>query len=127
VFLWLREGSVAIGRAVAASRALIVAGQDATSSNYALSVQNNVAGNLFDVRDDGLITVYNSTTIFTVQGAQTIGGALGVTGTSTMTGHVGIGAASTSTSPLHISGLPTSAAGLATGDVWNNSGVLTIH
>ncbi len=40
---------------------------------------------------------------------------------------VGIGGAATSTSPLNITGLPTSASGLATGDVWSNSGVLTIH
>jgi hypothetical protein len=40
-------------------------------------------------------------------------------------GHVGIGAV-TSTSPLHISGLPTSSSGLATGDIWNNGGVLTV-
>jgi hypothetical protein len=42
------------------------------------------------------------------------------------TGKVGIGKAATATSPLCISGLPTSASGLATGDVWSNSGVLTI-
>ena len=47
-------------------------------------------------------------------------------GTSTLTGNVGIGAASTTTSPLHISGLPTSSAGLVTGDVYSNAGILTI-
>lgn len=41
-------------------------------------------------------------------------------------GSVGIAGAATSTSTLNVSGLPTSSAGLASGDVWNNSGVLTI-
>jgi len=36
------------------------------------------------------------------------------------------GGAATATSTLNISNLPVSAAGLATGDVWNNGGVLTI-
>ena len=40
-------------------------------------------------------------------------------------GNIGIPNA-TSTSKLNITGLPTSSAGLATGDVWSNSGVLTI-
>ena len=40
-------------------------------------------------------------------------------------GDVGIGTA-TPTSRLAIVGLPTSASGLSTGDVWSNSGVLTI-
>lgn len=42
------------------------------------------------------------------------------------TGNVGIGGVNSTTSILNVTGLPTSAAGLATGDVWNNSGVLTI-
>lgn len=41
-------------------------------------------------------------------------------------GSVGVAGNATSTSTLNISGLPTSSAGLATGDVWSNSGVLTI-
>ena len=36
------------------------------------------------------------------------------------------GTSNTASSPLNISGLPTSASGLSSGDVWNNSGVLTI-
>lgn len=44
----------------------------------------------------------------------------------TFNARVGIGGAATSTSYLNITGLPTSSAGLATGDVWSNSGVLTI-
>ncbi len=40
--------------------------------------------------------------------------------------HVGIGGAATGTSPLNVQGLPTSSAGLASGDVWSNLGVLTI-
>lgn len=43
-----------------------------------------------------------------------------------MTGNVGIGGLATTTSVLNVTGLPTSSAGLATGDVWNDSGVLTI-
>ena len=43
-----------------------------------------------------------------------------------MNDNVGIGGVATATSILNITGLPTSSAGLATGDVWNNSGVLTI-
>ncbi len=39
---------------------------------------------------------------------------------------LGINGAPTATSKLNITGLPTSAAGLAAGDVWSNSGVLTI-
>jgi hypothetical protein len=41
-------------------------------------------------------------------------------------GSVGIAGAATSTSTLNVSGLPTSSAGLVSGDVWSNSGVLTI-
>jgi len=41
-------------------------------------------------------------------------------------GSIGIAGAATSTSTLNVSGLPTSSAGLVTGDVYNNSGVLTI-
>ncbi len=41
-------------------------------------------------------------------------------------GNFGIGGAATNTSTLNISGLPTSSVGLVTGDIWNNSGVLTI-
>lgn len=39
---------------------------------------------------------------------------------------LGIGGAATSTSPLNITGLPTSAAGLASGDVWNSAGTLKV-
>lgn len=39
---------------------------------------------------------------------------------------VGINGPATSTSVLNVTGLPTSAVGLATGDVWNNLGILTI-
>ena len=45
----------------------------------------------------------------------------------TFNASVGIAGPATATSTLNVSGLPTSASGLATGDVWNNSGVLTIH
>jgi len=41
-------------------------------------------------------------------------------------GNLGIGGAATSTSKLNIQSIPTSSAGLATGDVWSNGGVLTI-
>jgi hypothetical protein len=41
-------------------------------------------------------------------------------------GSVGIGGAATSTSTLNISNLPTSSAGLASGDIYSDSGVLTI-
>lgn len=53
-------------------------------------------------------------------------GNASIAGTTKLTGHVGIGGVSTSTSPLNITGLPTSSAGLVTGDVWANSGVLTL-
>jgi hypothetical protein len=39
---------------------------------------------------------------------------------------LGIAKAATTTSPLSISGLPTSSAGLVTGDVYSNAGILTI-
>lgn len=39
---------------------------------------------------------------------------------------VGINGAATATSKLNITGLPTSASGLVAGDVWSNSGILTI-
>ncbi len=41
-------------------------------------------------------------------------------------GNLGIGGAATTTSKLNIQSIPTSSAGLATGDVWSNGGVLTI-
>jgi len=40
--------------------------------------------------------------------------------------NVGIAGQATATSTLNISGLPVSSAGLVSGDVWNNSGVLNI-
>lgn len=39
---------------------------------------------------------------------------------------VGIGQAASGTSVLAVTGLPTSSAGLATGDVWSNGGILSI-
>jgi hypothetical protein len=42
------------------------------------------------------------------------------------TGSVGIGVTPTLASKLRISGLPTSSAGLSAGEVWNNSGTLSI-
>jgi len=44
----------------------------------------------------------------------------------TFNANVGVGGVATSTSTLNVSNLPTSSAGLVSGDVWNNSGVLTI-
>lgn len=44
----------------------------------------------------------------------------------TINAHVGIGGPATTASQFHITGLPTSAAGLAAGDIWANSGVLTV-
>lgn len=41
-------------------------------------------------------------------------------------GNLGIGGSATTTSKLNIQSIPTSSAGLATGDVWSNGGVLTI-
>ena len=44
----------------------------------------------------------------------------------TINASVGVAGSATATSTLNVSGLPTSSAGLVSGDVWNNSGVLTI-
>lgn len=44
----------------------------------------------------------------------------------TINANTGIGGSATSTSILNIKGLPTSSSGLVNGDVWSNSGILTI-
>jgi len=76
-----------------------VRGTTNDSSAYAFEAANSSGSTLFIVRNDGITSVDGKLLV----GTFTPGG-----------------------SPLKVVGLPTSPAGLSTGDVWNNLGILTI-
>lgn len=78
--------------------------------------------------NQGTTGVTNAYGVYIVaqSGAATINRGLYNGGDSQLVGNVGINKAPTTTSKLSISGLPTSAAGLGSGDVWSNAGVLNI-
>jgi hypothetical protein len=80
----------------------------------------------------GLYNAGTTTLVGAVICSATIAVAGNVTGNTNKwgftatTGALGVGGLPTATSVLNITGLPVAAAGLAAGDVWNNSGVLPI-
>lgn len=84
-----------------------------------------VGGFIFQVP----VTQGSGSTAQTLTTVLTLGATTAVTAVfagSVRAPNIGIGKAPTATSVLCITGLPTSSAGLATGDIWANSNVLTI-
>ncbi|HVW23306.1 MAG TPA: tail fiber domain-containing protein [Candidatus Saccharimonadales bacterium] len=56
------NGNLEVGTTAAASARVVIAGADATSSNFALNVTNSTPNSILSVRDDGQITIGTFTT-----------------------------------------------------------------
>jgi len=93
------SSSVTVSSGGGTNGRLGVRGTTNDSSAYAFEAANSSGSTLFIVRNDGITSVDGKLLV----GTFTPGG-----------------------SPLKVVGLPTSPAGLSTGDVWNNLGILTI-
>jgi len=68
---FLKGGNFAVGFSTPISARIHIRGVDATSTNFALKVQDNVGTELFNVRNDGNISIGTipTTTRFTVRGS----------------------------------------------------------
>lgn len=100
----------------------VQSGKVLISNGLVSSVKSNASGISYDVLNIGQVSFdqsdgsYSSVNVMTIDSSQRV----------SLVDAIGINGTATSTSPLNITGIPTSAAGLVSGDVWSNSGVLTI-